>query len=112
MSLVNGSTANPPFLHLGERMEQLSEWILEKLDVFQADVQKRFYRKMVREPKYLGTEPEMKKMSTVKAHKAIAPLKEKAQKSRLCGRAWDVPEIFIRIANYSRSLCTCESAAA
>lgn len=67
-------------LALGERMEQLSEWMLEKLDEFQADVQKRFYRKMVREPKYLGTEPEMKKMSKVKAHKAIAPLKEKARK--------------------------------
>jgi DNA helicase-2/ATP-dependent DNA helicase PcrA len=35
---------------------------------------------MVREPKYVGTEPEMKKMSKVKAHKAIAPLKEKARK--------------------------------
>ncbi|WP_261302731.1 RNA polymerase recycling motor HelD [Paenibacillus andongensis] len=67
-------------LALGERMEQLSEWMLEKLDEFQADVQKRFYRKMVREPKYVGTEPEMKKMSKVKAHKAIAPLKEKARK--------------------------------
>ncbi|MCY9695205.1 RNA polymerase recycling motor HelD [Paenibacillus alginolyticus] len=67
-------------LALGERMEQLSEWMLEKLDEFQVDVQKRFYRKMVREPKYVGTEPEMKKMSKVKAHKAIAPLKEKARK--------------------------------
>lgn len=67
-------------LALGERMEQLSEWMLEKLDEIQADAQKRFYRKMVREPKYLGTEPEMKKMSKVKAHKAIAPLKEKARK--------------------------------
>ena len=54
--------------------------MLEKLDEFQADVQKRFYRKMVREPKYVGTEPEMKKISKVKAHKAIAPLKEKARK--------------------------------
>ncbi|WNR43955.1 RNA polymerase recycling motor HelD [Paenibacillus roseipurpureus] len=67
-------------LAIGERMEQLSEWILEQLEVFQADVQKRFYRKLVREPKYMGTEPEMKKMSRIKAHKAIAPLKEKAQK--------------------------------
>lgn len=66
-------------LALGERMEQLSEWMLEKLDVIQADAQKRFYRKMVREPKYMGTEPEMKKMSKMKAHKAIAPLKEKAR---------------------------------
>ncbi|SDN37999.1 DNA helicase-2 / ATP-dependent DNA helicase PcrA [Paenibacillus sp. yr247] len=67
-------------LALGERMEQLSEWMLEKLDEIQADAQKRFYRKMVREPKYMGTEPEMKKMSKIKAHKAIAPLKEKARK--------------------------------
>ncbi|CAN7268516.1 RNA polymerase recycling motor HelD [Paenibacillus sp. LjRoot56] len=67
-------------LAIGERMEQLSEWILEQLDVFQADVQKRFYRKLVREPKYMGSEPEMKKMSRVKAHKAITPLREKAQK--------------------------------
>ncbi|NOV00380.1 RNA polymerase recycling motor HelD [Paenibacillus planticolens] len=66
-------------LALGERMEQLSEWMLEKLDEIQADAQKRFYRKMVREPKYVGTEPEMKKMSKIKAHKAIAPLKEKAR---------------------------------
>lgn len=66
-------------LALGERMEQLSEWMLEKLDEIQADAQKRFYRKMVREPKYLGTEPEMKKMSKIKAHRAIAPLKEKAR---------------------------------
>ncbi|OPH52091.1 hypothetical protein BC351_33570 [Paenibacillus ferrarius] len=67
-------------LALGERMEQLSEWMLEKLDEIQVDAQKRFYRKMVREPKYLGTEPEMKKMSKIKAHKAIGPLKEKARK--------------------------------
>lgn len=67
-------------LAIGERMEQLSEWIMEKLEVFQVDVQKRFYRKLVREPKYMGSEPEMKKMSRVKAHKAITPLKEKAQK--------------------------------
>ncbi|KRE86441.1 hypothetical protein ASG89_10535 [Paenibacillus sp. Soil766] len=70
----------PSILAIGERMEQLSEWILGQLDVFQADVQKRFYRKLVREPKYMGSEPEMKKMSRVKAHKAITPLREKAQK--------------------------------
>ncbi|OCT11201.1 hypothetical protein A8709_05840 [Paenibacillus pectinilyticus] len=72
--------SKPSILAIGERMEQLSEWILEQLDVFQADVQKRFYRKLVREPKYMGSEPEMKKMSRVKAHKAINPLREKAQK--------------------------------
>jgi DNA helicase-2/ATP-dependent DNA helicase PcrA len=72
--------SKPSILAIGERMEQLSEWILEQMDVFQADVQKRFYRKLVREPKYMGSEPEMKKMSRVKAHKAITPLKEKAQK--------------------------------
>lgn len=72
--------SKPSILAIGERMEQLSEWILEQMEVFQADVQKRFYRKLVREPKYMGSEPEMKKMSRVKAHKAIAPLKEKAHK--------------------------------
>ncbi|WP_283214708.1 RNA polymerase recycling motor HelD [Paenibacillus sp. HWE-109] len=72
--------AKDSILAIGERMEQLSEWMLEKLDAIQADAQKRFYRKMVREPKYLGTEPEMKKMSKIKAHKAIGPLKEKARK--------------------------------
>ncbi|TXK74395.1 RNA polymerase recycling motor HelD [Paenibacillus sp. N3.4] len=67
-------------LALGERMENLSDWIMGQLDEIQVDVQKRFYRKMVREPKYLGSEPEMKRMSKAKAHKAIAPLKEKVRK--------------------------------
>ncbi|HEY1213855.1 MAG TPA: RNA polymerase recycling motor HelD [Bryobacteraceae bacterium] len=63
---------------IGDRMEQLTEWILGQLDEIQTDVEKRFYRKMVREPKYIGTEPEMKRMSRSKAHKAIEPLKEQA----------------------------------
>ncbi|MEW9702801.1 RNA polymerase recycling motor HelD [Paenibacillus sp. SI8] len=61
---------------IGDRMEQLSEWVLGKLDEIQSDVQQRFYRKMVREPKYIGTEQEMKRMSKSKAYKAIEPLKE------------------------------------
>ncbi|MBD0379541.1 RNA polymerase recycling motor HelD [Paenibacillus sedimenti] len=64
---------------IGDRMEHLSDWILEQLEEIQADVEKRFYRKMVREPKYIGTEPEMKRMSKSKAHKAIEPLKERAR---------------------------------
>ncbi|MGG1513970.1 RNA polymerase recycling motor HelD [Paenibacillus oryzisoli] len=67
-------------LALGERMEQLSEWVLERLDQVQADAEKRFFRKLMREPKYMGSEPELKKMARAKAHRAIAPLKERAQK--------------------------------
>ncbi|MFD0695582.1 RNA polymerase recycling motor HelD [Paenibacillus sp. GCM10027628] len=64
---------------IGDRMEHLTEWILGQLDEIQIDVEKRFYRKMVREPKYIGTDPEMKRMSRSKAHKAIEPLKEQAR---------------------------------
>jgi len=63
---------------IGDRMERLTEWILSQLDDIQEDVQKRFYRKMVREPKYIGTEQEMKRMSKSKAHKAVDPLREQA----------------------------------
>ncbi|NEW06990.1 UvrD-helicase domain-containing protein [Paenibacillus sp. SYP-B3998] len=64
---------------IGDRMEHLTEWILSRLDDIQSDVQQRFYRKMVREPKYIGTEQEMKRMSKGKAYKAIEPLKEQAR---------------------------------
>jgi DNA helicase-2/ATP-dependent DNA helicase PcrA len=64
-------------LSLGDRMEQLSEWLLGKLAEIQTDVEKRLYRKMLKEPTYLGTEPEMKRMSRRKAQRAIDPLRER-----------------------------------
>jgi DNA helicase-2/ATP-dependent DNA helicase PcrA len=67
-------------MSLGDRMEQLSEWILSRLGEIEVEVQKRFYRKMVKEPTYIGSEQEMKRMSKRKAQRVIEPLREKAQK--------------------------------
>lgn len=69
----------PSILPLSSRVENLTDWISERLSQLETDIGKRIYRKMVRDPKYLGTEQEMKRMGRRKAHKAIAPLVEKAK---------------------------------
>jgi DNA helicase-2/ATP-dependent DNA helicase PcrA len=90
---------------LADRIEGLTEWIINKLNNIQADAEQRFYRKMAKEPKYLGTEPEMKRMSRRKADKAIAPLKEQARKltyidvTGLYRDLFDNPKFLAELAN-------------
>jgi DNA helicase-2/ATP-dependent DNA helicase PcrA len=67
-------------MSLGDRVEELSEWIISKLDEIQTDIQKRLYRKMLKDPKYLGTEPEMERLSRRKAERAVDPLRETVEK--------------------------------
>ncbi|MCD1259636.1 UvrD-helicase domain-containing protein [Paenibacillus athensensis] len=64
---------------LGDRMEQLTAWVLERLDELEAEAERRWYRKLSRETTYVGAEQELKRLSRRRAHKTVAPLKERAR---------------------------------
>jgi len=64
---------------LGDRIEQLTAWVLERLGELEAEAERRWYRKLAKEPTYVGTEQELKRLSRRRAHKTVAPLKERAR---------------------------------
>ncbi|MBP1992411.1 RNA polymerase recycling motor HelD [Paenibacillus eucommiae] len=77
-------------MSLGDRMENMKEWITGRLDEIQLEAEKRIYRKLSKEPKYIGADQELKRMSRQKAQRALGPLKEKAEKLQFI----DVPGLY------------------
>ena len=58
------------------RLESMKEKLLEIISEREKKGAASLYRKWLKEPKYMGTEQELKKMSLAKARKAYAPLRE------------------------------------
>jgi len=64
---------------LPARMEKLKERALEELEVLQERLYKNRFKKMLRNPKFLGTDEEMKAESRKTARKAFGPLRRIAK---------------------------------
>ncbi|MEI7025813.1 RNA polymerase recycling motor HelD [Paenibacillus sp. y28] len=65
---------------LGARMEKLREWVGGELKAFQKESVKRVYRKLLREPKYIGAEEQLKQLSKKIVSKRFAPLYDSAKR--------------------------------
>jgi len=62
------------------RLKKIKEWVLGELTRLEERVQKNRFRKLVENPRYMGTDAEMKEESRRGAKKIFAPLRKQAQK--------------------------------
>ncbi|WP_052487714.1 RNA polymerase recycling motor HelD [Gordoniibacillus kamchatkensis] len=76
-----------------ERMELLSEWLAAELEELKEEAAKRYYRRLLKAPNYLGTEPELKAMARKQAKKRYGPLIEQAKRFEF----WDLGELYARL---------------
>jgi DNA helicase II / ATP-dependent DNA helicase PcrA len=65
---------------ISNRLDKMKDKIFQELDRWEQKLFQQFFQKMLRSPKYLGTDKEMKDDSRRKARKAFASLKERAKK--------------------------------
>ncbi|MBP1931748.1 RNA polymerase recycling motor HelD [Ammoniphilus resinae] len=84
--LISKETLTEWFYHqtpadapLPARMEKMKERALEELETLQERLFKNLFKKMLRNPKYLGTDEEMKAESRKTARKAFGPLRRTAK---------------------------------
>lgn len=78
---------------LWERMEMLAEWLVTELERLKEEAGKRFYRRLLKAPNYLGTEQELKAMANKQAKKRYGPLIEKAKRQDF----WDLGALYARL---------------
>ncbi len=71
MFYVEFAKQRPP-----HRLESMKERLLERLTELERKRAVALYRKWLKEPNYLGTEQELKRLGLAKAKKAYAPLRE------------------------------------
>ncbi|WP_158299492.1 RNA polymerase recycling motor HelD [Paenibacillus antri] len=71
MFYVEFAKQRPP-----HRLESMKERLLERLKELERKRAVALYRKWLKEPNYLGTEQELKRLGLAKAKKAYAPLRE------------------------------------
>ncbi len=62
------------------RLERMERWIVEYLEEQSPGLVRLAYRKLLREPRYIGTEEELLQMSKRIVRKRLEPLKERAKK--------------------------------
>jgi DNA helicase II / ATP-dependent DNA helicase PcrA len=65
---------------ISNRLDKMKDKVLQELDKWEQKLFQQLFRKMLRNPNYLGTDREMKDDSRRKARKAFAPLKETAKR--------------------------------
>lgn len=75
------------------RIEPITERIVETLRAAQAEAEKRVYRKLMKEDKYLGTPQELKQMSRQWVKKRFVPLYRMAKQKSFI----DWPAMYIRL---------------
>ncbi|RKD24368.1 hypothetical protein BEP19_08210 [Ammoniphilus oxalaticus] len=63
---------------LPTRVSRLQQWIVAELQKWERRIQKRFYRKLRENPRYMGTESEMKTQSEQRATRIFDPLRRQA----------------------------------
>ncbi|WJH36581.1 UvrD-helicase domain-containing protein [Paenibacillus sp. CC-CFT747] len=69
-----------PRMSIEYRIEKMRRWLLDELEEKEEAYAKAVYRKMYANPRYLGTEPEMKAESRRKARRTFTPLVEMADR--------------------------------
>jgi DNA helicase-2/ATP-dependent DNA helicase PcrA len=78
---------------LWERIDMLAEWLSEELEQLKEEASKRYYRRLLKAPNYLGTEQELKTMALKQAKKRYGPLIEQAKRQDF----WDLGTIYARL---------------
>jgi DNA helicase-2/ATP-dependent DNA helicase PcrA len=76
-----------------ERMELLADWLVSELEELKEEAAKRYYRRLLKAPNYLGAEPELKTMARKQAKKRYDPLIEQAKRFEF----WDLGELYARL---------------
>lgn len=76
-----------------ERMELLSEWLAGELEELKEEAAKRYYRRLLKAPNYLGAEPELRKMAHKQAKKRYEPLIEQAKRFEF----WDLGALYAQL---------------
>jgi DNA helicase II / ATP-dependent DNA helicase PcrA len=82
------------------RLSNMQERLLEEIAEFERKRTVALYRKMMKEPKYLGTEDELKRLSRKKAKKAFERMREDVQKFRFVDIVGTYRELFERDGFY------------
>lgn len=78
---------------LWERMELLAEWLVTELEVLKEEAAKRYYRRLLKAPNYLGSEQELKILAKKQAKKRYGPLIERAKRQEF----WDLRALYARL---------------
>jgi DNA helicase II / ATP-dependent DNA helicase PcrA len=65
---------------ISSRIDKIKDWILEELTKREEKLFRSHFQKMIRDPRYLGSDEEMKAASRKKARKTFAPLRKQAKK--------------------------------
>ncbi|HJV47401.1 MAG TPA: RNA polymerase recycling motor HelD [Bacillota bacterium] len=64
---------------ISSRIDKIKDWILQELKEREEKLFRKYFQKMIRDPRYLGSDKEMKAESRKKAHRLFAPLREQAK---------------------------------
>ncbi|HZG56561.1 RNA polymerase recycling motor HelD [Paenibacillus sp.] len=88
MFYVEFAKLRPPL-----RLAAMKERLLERLKELEGKRAVALYRKWIKEPTYLGTEQELKRLGLAKARKAYAPVREQASTFAFV----DVTETYLRM---------------
>jgi DNA helicase-2/ATP-dependent DNA helicase PcrA len=78
---------------LPARIDRLTDWLVEELDEQRREAAKRYYRHLLKQTNYVGTDQEMKDMSRKKAIKHYGPLIRKAKQREYL----DLTGMYIRL---------------
>lgn len=65
---------------ISNRLDKVKEKVLAELDKMEQRITRNLFKRMVKNPKYLGSDKEMKEDSLRKAKKALAPLRDMAKR--------------------------------
>lgn len=65
---------------ISNRLDKVKEKVLSELDKMEQRITRNLFKRMVKNPKYLGSDREMREDSHRKAKKALAPLRDRAKR--------------------------------
>jgi DNA helicase-2/ATP-dependent DNA helicase PcrA len=71
---------------LRARFAAMKEWLAESVRAYRVDAERRIYAKLLKEPKYIGTEEELRLMAGKQAHKRAVKLLKWVRQGRFIDR--------------------------